>query len=464
MSKLAAARFKACKLRPYLASALLRMPMVESQAVGTMAVDATWHCYYSPDFVEQHPVEVLAGVLLHEVYHLILEHHSRMGIYPHKIAQIATDLAINTMLQVENIPLPPGAIYPEQFGFPDGKTAEEYAEMLQLSSHSSSSAGSGDDESQESKMGDADGGQSGDDEPSSSFKPNASSKKDSSDLDETRSCAGRSGSGDESNPSAKSEDSPCPNSSHDGARPTQGRSGSCAYQKREPWEIEYESEDSVSESESEMIRRQVAREIVRHQEKNREKGQDRLPGHWSRWAEKTLAPPKVDWRRELAVSVHNIIAHRRGMVDYSYRRSSRRQSAFSGVIMPGMVQPIPSVGIIVDTSGSMCDEELGVAIDVIAEILQALATPVRVLAVDTDIHTDLRIVHANQLRARLIGGGGTDLGAGFEKLDDVDIIIAITDGQTSWPERKPARVEKVIILLTGRKVETPRWAKVIEME
>ena len=77
LDKLYAARLHAVRVRPYLATALFALHVVESSRVPTMAVDRHWRCYASPAFVEQTSVEELAGVWVHEVSHLLRDHHGR---------------------------------------------------------------------------------------------------------------------------------------------------------------------------------------------------------------------------------------------------------------------------------------------------------------------------------------------------------------------------------------------------
>ncbi|MYS48426.1 hypothetical protein GTY23_46105, partial [Streptomyces sp. SID5998] len=77
MGKLLAARLHAVKVRPYLADALFALHIVEDRSVPTMAVDAYWRCYVSPGFVARMPLEELAGVWVHEVSHLLRDHHGR---------------------------------------------------------------------------------------------------------------------------------------------------------------------------------------------------------------------------------------------------------------------------------------------------------------------------------------------------------------------------------------------------
>lgn len=81
LEKLLAARLHAVAVRPYLASALFALHVVEDRSVPTMAVDAHWRCYVSPSFVARTPLEELAGVWVHEVSHLLRDHHERSVRY-----------------------------------------------------------------------------------------------------------------------------------------------------------------------------------------------------------------------------------------------------------------------------------------------------------------------------------------------------------------------------------------------
>ena len=79
LEQLYAARLHAAKVRPYLATALFALHVVESPRTPTMAVDRQWRCYVSPVFVDRTPLDELAGVWVHEVSHLLRDHHGRGG-------------------------------------------------------------------------------------------------------------------------------------------------------------------------------------------------------------------------------------------------------------------------------------------------------------------------------------------------------------------------------------------------
>ena len=90
---------------------------------------------------------------------------------------------------------------------------------------------------------------------------------------------------------------------------------------------------------------------------------------WLRWAEKLL-PSRTDWRRVLAAEVQAGVMRISGMVDYSYRKPSRRSGATPSVIMPTLERPVPDVAIVCDTSGSMTSDLLARVLSEVESLLQ----------------------------------------------------------------------------------------------
>ncbi|MFE9857527.1 VWA-like domain-containing protein [Streptomyces sp. NPDC005780] len=136
MTKLLAARYRAAGDRPYLATALYALSVVETAGVPTMGVDRHWRCYVSPAFVEATPVAELAGVWVHEVAHLLRDHHGRADRLPaadqrdpHRV-NIAQDCEINDDLIADGLPLPAGRVEPRLYGLPVGQLFETYLPSL----------------------------------------------------------------------------------------------------------------------------------------------------------------------------------------------------------------------------------------------------------------------------------------------------------------------------------------------
>lgn len=136
-------------------------------------------------------------------------------------------------------------------------------------------------------------------------------------------------------------------------------------------------------------------------------------------------------------------------------------------ILPGLVQPIPQIAVVADTSGSMGETDIARVLAEITGILQNLGNrePVTVLATDAAVHTCRKVFDVRQVK--LIGGGGTDMGAGLEAAARLrpqpDIVVVITDGDTPWPEQKPV-AGQVIVVLTRQGYSGPSWARTIIVE
>lgn len=119
-----AARIVAQNRWPYLSSQLFSLKLVEvsPDELPTMAVDKWWRMYYSPQFVLNHPVEVLATALLHEALHCVMKHNERyddLGTDKgfHAMWNHCADAAINEILDGQSMPW--GEFSPVRYeGFP----------------------------------------------------------------------------------------------------------------------------------------------------------------------------------------------------------------------------------------------------------------------------------------------------------------------------------------------------------
>ncbi|MFE0515486.1 hypothetical protein ACFW2E_37805, partial [Streptomyces sp. NPDC058964] len=142
LDKLFTARLHAARVRPYLATALFALHTVESRRVPTMAVDRYWRCYVSPVFVDRTPVEELAGVWVHEVSHLLRDHHGRgdrvarehglTGPAERLRMNIAADCEINDDVYGDGLVRPEGAVEPGPLGLPGGWLMEDYLRKLRI--------------------------------------------------------------------------------------------------------------------------------------------------------------------------------------------------------------------------------------------------------------------------------------------------------------------------------------------
>jgi len=144
---LQAARVRAAYQRSYFAPALFSLVPVETDQIGSMAVDPYWRLYYNPAWVSTHTVEENASLLIHEVSHLLRDHENRKkaaGARDHRRWNTASDCEINDDLQDEGLPLPGDPPTPATFGFASGNSAEIYYDKLEREpQHSGQDCGSG---------------------------------------------------------------------------------------------------------------------------------------------------------------------------------------------------------------------------------------------------------------------------------------------------------------------------------
>jgi predicted metal-dependent peptidase len=229
------------------------------------------------------------------------------------------------------------------------------------------------------------------------------------------------------------------------------------------WDEGGGGEDGLSAYSADLLRCQVAGECLRQG-----KQAGTVPAGLMRWAQAVLSA-KVDWRRVLAAELRRGLNDVSGAVDYSYRRPSRRSGSSAGVILPALRRPVPEVAIVCDTSGSMTDDLLAEALAEVQGILRGVGVRdrgVRVLACDVVVHAARRVASASQVE--LVGGGGTDMGAGIAAAarghPRPGVIVVLTDGYTPWPPEPPKGCTVVVGLLGIDSPPAPGWARSVRIE
>lgn len=398
--KLLAARLHAASVRPYLAGALFALHVVEDRSVPTMAVDAHWRCYVSPSFVARTPLEQLAGVWVHEVSHLLRDHHERGERYAREHGEsgpgqrlrqnIAADFEINDDIFGDGLPMPAGAVRPAMMGLPEGLLMEEYLRRFPMADRTPQMAW----------------------------------------LD-------------------------CGSGADGWAR---------------PWELGPEGAHGLSRQQRDAVRFRVAEAITGRP--------GDAPEGWRRWADEAFHPPQP-WRQLLGAAVRAAAGGPGAGEDHSYRRPSRRSAGVPGVVLPSLRRTPPRVCVVIDTSGSVSDAELGTALLEVAAISRAVGGRrdlVSVISCDAAAGVAVPLCRAENLE--LIGGGGTDLRSGFARAlrcrPRPDVIVALTDGQTPWPSAQPScRTVVGLFPRLGRPTDEndqdyvpegpPPWARVVHL-
>lgn len=125
--RLMKARISLCLTAPYIAGALMQLPISEGPSfIPTFATDG-FRIYYNREFAASLSDSEIRGVLCHELLHVLTESRARRNGRDPRLWNVACDYAINAMLLAMGFHLPAGALYKNEF-IP--LAAEEIYELL----------------------------------------------------------------------------------------------------------------------------------------------------------------------------------------------------------------------------------------------------------------------------------------------------------------------------------------------
>lgn len=145
-----------------------------------------------------------------------------------------------------------------------------------------------------------------------------------------------------------------------------------------------------------------------------------------------LLNAKVPWQDVLREFMLDTIA-----AEESWARRNRRYDAY----MPSRHSTaLDSVGVILDTSGSICGEVLTAMLSEVRAIAEMTCpASMRIMCADTAVVTDQLIEAGQPFEVEVKGGGGTDMRVPLERMGEhsPDVVILITDGYTPWPDCEP---------------------------
>lgn len=396
---------------PYLSQGLYALVTVESYEVDTVAADEYWRLYVNPSWASEVSVEDLAKAIVHQLWHLLLEHATRartMGVNRQTAEswRDATDLTLVDILGPAGVAEEPMIAAANdlrakrQAALAPGRSAEEYWAVL------------------------------------AKLPANADSP-----------------------PRGESDD--------EGGKPDSSE-GSASDGQQRPWELPADSDiGGLEESQADLVRHAVA---VRYEEALRG-ARGEIPGEALRWVTR-ITKPTLPWEHLLAQAARRGVGWTAGRTHTTYSRPNRRASSTPGVLMPGWRRPRTVVACVIDTSGSVDDELLGKAMGEVDGALRGLGvagSDVTILACDASVHAVQRIRKVTD--ASLIGGGGTDMRVALAAVDRLrprpSLTVVFTDGYTPWPENPPTGSAVVVALLVrpGQQVPpTPLWATTIRCE
>lgn len=406
--RLAVARDYVRQHAPYFCKILYGLSFVPVEGLGTLCTTRNLVCGYDPAYVAQTETDVVAADLAHEILHVLGKHFDRLGACKdQKLANIAADLPINVDLhnatpQGKLWRLHPTAVFPKHFNLPEGKTAEQYYELLlkeklagRLSTHTCG---------KDPEKGD--GGK----------QPGVGS----------------------------------------------GNCGSIAGNKDHPALAAMEGRSEVERTAMVM---QVAAAMKEHVARH---GRGALPASLVDWLDVMNKPSRRNWRDHLATLLRNCTGRiQSGGDDYSISRPSKR-SFLRGMIRPGLIENLPVVGFVLDSSGSMGTEQLNAAMVEALSILEALGIDeVWFAEADAAVALQFKTIGGSTLRKlKIVGRGGTDFRPAIvaaEKLNPCpDLLIYFTDGDGYAPTKPPRGMEVVWCIVPSHYNRRPaKWGHAV---
>ena len=217
--------------------------------------------------------------------------------------------------------------------------------------------------------------------------------------------------------------------------------------------------------ELEAVRRDVAAAMRAYQAG----GKGAVPAGWLLELAELLRPPVVPWEEVLRARVRGSLEAVLGHQEAAYDRPSKRQGGLGwgagACLLPRLVDPVPAVAVLLDTSGSMtAGGRLARGCSEIVGVLAATGAALTVIGCDAAVHAVTEIATAEALLASLAGGGGTDMQPGIEAAEALprrpDLLIIVTDLEIPHPGEAPP-FEALWVDVSEGGGYVPPWGEVV---
>lgn len=413
--KLGAARTQLVIEKPFLGVLVLHLPLVAADPAWckTIATDAQ-AIYYNSHYIANLTLEQTKFLLAHEALHCALSHfHRREHRVKHRW-DIACDLAVNAILVADGLQPPPEALVEKACA---GMAAEEiYPSIKDDNDGETIDQHIYDQEhGPDTARGDGiRGGRPPDNSPDTDQSSGASTSPNNGEGPDATDAQRESGGGV--------------------AKPRPPLSGSARERLATRWQLRLAA---------------AAQQALRA---------GRLPGSMARLID-DLLQPQLPWRMLLARYMTSVARS-----DYSFARPSRREGA---AILPGLRAAYVDIAIILDTSGSIAQQEMREFIAEINAIRGQINARITLHACDAALAPDGPWIYEpwDELRwpARLAGGGGTRFTPAFDWAGQLErqpgLLVYFTDADGEFPARAP---DFPVLWLVKGKAPVP-WGQRVQL-
>jgi len=423
------------------------------QGPPTAAVDGKT-IYYNEEWVSSLPEKERLTLLAHEVLHPALGHLWRRGNRNPDLWNEAVDFAANDIIKrmITGAQLPEGGLYNPKF---KGMAAEQIYGILEKEAKKRPSRkngdghiekplprkgqgqgkgkgkGKGSDKDKDKKDGKGGGGK-GEKDKDQKGKGKGSGKGDGKGKEEEEGSSDAQDQADRAREEAEKKDGKGKGKGKDEEQgegscdtPSEGQGGDA--------ESDEGGLDSLQDMRPEEMEQHWKDVLVQAAMVAKQKGN--LPGQLARLVG-DITEPKVPWQAIIEQFLTEVCRD-----DYDMMKQDRRFIE-QGIYFPDLASNATSVGVIVDTSGSIGQKELTAFVSEMAGMLRCRGiASMRIMACDTRVTMDKTIGPTDPLPDKYPGGGGTDFRPPFKKLRDDGqlqrpaLLIYLTDGFGTFPDR-----------------------------
>ncbi len=451
----AAGRLVARAKAKYMKAMLLAFAPVEVEGLGTIGVTEHGVLIIDWSFIDEviamckgdmeKAARQIAGLLVHECFHVILNHCKRSRGKDPQLSNEADDMSFNPAIFDMGLELPTGHLapcLPTDHGWERGLTSDEYYARLKAKQEAQPKP----------KKGKGGGGQQG--------QPMPGQGEPGQGQGEASQGQG-AGQGQPGSGSATGQ----PKS---GKRPKTG-GGWCGGCAGNPFPNEPAGSEKPSRSKADLDR--AARAVAAAVREEASSGRGTVPGFLQRWADEMLAPAEIPWEQELSSLCRTALAWKANAVDHRYDAPSRKQAGIGfgagRPVLPRFRAPIPNVVVILDTSGSMGTDELSIAGRETAGILKSLGADVTFITCDTTVHGVTKVRSLKEMLAALKGGGGTSMTPAFAEVMKLrprpEVIVCLTDLHIGDPGPEPLGTKTVWVGIGEHAGPDPKWGKTVRV-
>ena len=399
-NKLVSARTRLILDKPFLGALVLRLPMMEgdpSWCKTTFSDGKT--LYYNAEYINSLDIDQTQFALSHEALHCALSHFYRRG---HRIKtrwDLACDYAVNPLLINDGLKPTPDAAYLEEY---KGMTAEEIYPCLDDEDDEDDEQEQDSDTDDNEDLENKHQGDAGND--NSEKKPEQDDRSDSENEPEQDDRSEGAGSSNQNE--------------------NQSNGGSAAPEPQ-----------PMSGQEQEDLNTQWQQRLAAAAQTAHQRGQ--LGGEMARMVD-FLLQPRLPWRmllqRYMTMTARD---------DYSYSRPSSRRG--NPAVFPRLRSSETSVVVVIDTSGSISEEEIGEFISEIDAIKSHVRARITLLTCDSELnhgcpwYFDPWDDFSRDIA--ILGGGGTNFRPPFEWIEKQDrapdLLVYFTDAMGIFPRAEP---------------------------